>query len=338
MNVTPVLASLPEWSVFGYADDPRPALASARGAGLPAALATIVALSGGGPRPVGAQMVFSADGPSGYLSGGCLEADVAGHANAVLADGVPRRLVYGAGSPWPDICLLCGGRMEILVEAVQPDDAAVAELLRRAEVRIPACWQSDGVRRTCDDGAAWPSVYAKPFDPAPRLIVLGADPTALSIASLGAQSGHETTLVRPRGPTAPPPIANVAYSRDTPGIAFDRIGQDRWTAVVVATHDAVIDHEALVAALPSEAFYVGALGARRRVADRIEALRRAGVADADLARLRSPIGLDLGGKAPWQVAIAVLAEIVGCHQAATGPRQPKSDEAQIFSVEDRVAG
>jgi xanthine dehydrogenase accessory factor len=301
--------------MFGFVDDPRASLAAARAAGHIVALATIVSRSGGGPRPVGAQMVFSPDGPSGYLSGGCLEADVASHAAMVLSDGEPRRLTYGAGSPWLDIRLPCGGRIDVLVEAVPPADAAVAELLRRTDARLPAVLRSDGATRTCDDVPGGPEVYAKAFDPVARLIVLGADPTALAIASLAVQSGFETTLVRPHGPASPPPIAGVTYSRDDARVALARVGLDRYTAVAVATHDATVDHEALLTALPSPAWYVGVLGARRRLPDRLEALRKGGVTPADLARLRSPIGLDIGGESPWEVAIAVLAEIIESRRA-----------------------
>ena len=79
----------------------------------PCAVATIIALDGSGPRPVGTQMVVGDGLLSGFLSGGCLEADVIGHAEGCLADGQPRRLTYGHGSPWPDIRLLCGARISM---------------------------------------------------------------------------------------------------------------------------------------------------------------------------------------------------------------------------------
>jgi xanthine dehydrogenase accessory factor len=303
---------LPDWPIFGLGDDARPALLAARRAGKACALATIVGLDGGGPRPVGAQMVIGEGLLSGFLSGGCLEADVAGHADACLADGAPRRLVYGAGSPWPDIRLLCGARIEILVEKIAPEDAAVARLIALRDARAPATWISDGRRRLCappgEAPAAWNNAFQRLYEPVPKLVVLGADPTALAIAWLGAQSGFETTLVRPKGPETPPPF-DVAYRRDAPAEALAGIGLDRWTAVAVATHELEADQAALVAALPSNAFYVGALGARRRAADRSALLRAAGVGEADIARLRTPIGLAIGGKAPWEVAISVLGEI-----------------------------
>jgi xanthine dehydrogenase accessory factor len=308
-----VIEPLPDWPAFGFADDARPALRAAQAAGEAAALATIVGLDAGGPRPIGTQMVFAGGVVSGFLSGGCLEADVAGHAEAVLASGAPMRLVYGEGSPWPDIRLMCGARIEILLERVGPDDAALGRLLELTDARAPACWLSDGHRRACGPAETppdvWPGAFAKLYEPAPRLIVLGADPTALAIAGLAVQAGWETTLVRPKGPIEPPPIRDIAYRRDEAGEAMAAIGLDPWTAVAAATHDAELDHAALMAALPSRAFYVGALGARRRRDDRLAALAASGVTEAMIARLHTPIGLELGGKAPWEVAIAVLAEI-----------------------------
>jgi xanthine dehydrogenase accessory factor len=308
-----MMASLPEWPVFGFDDDARPALRAAAAAGHPAALATIVALDGGGPRPVGTQMVIAGAAVSGFLSGGCLEADVVGHARSVLEDQTPRRLVYGQGSPWPDIRLLCGARIEVQLECVAPDDPATRTLLELTDARAPAAWLSDGRRRECavpdQASAPWPGAFRRLYQPNVRLVVLGADPTALAIATLGAQIGCETTLVRPRGPVEPPPIPGAAYIRDDPEEALAHIGLDPWTAVAVAIHDAELDHASLAVALPSKAFYVGALGARRRVPERIDGLKRAGLSDADIGRLRAPIGLHLGGKAPWEVAVAVLAEI-----------------------------
>jgi len=309
-----MLDSLPEWPLFGFADDARPALREASEAGEPLALATIVDLDGGGPRPIGTQMTITRQAISGFLSGGCLEGDVAAHAAAVLEDGAPRRLVYGAGSPWPDIRLLCGARIAIQLERVGPDDDATAALLALTRERAPAIWLSDGTRRAAGPASAppepWQGAFGKRFDPVPRLVVLGSDPTALAIAALGAQAGCETTLVRPKGPTEPPPLAGVGYRRDEPGEALQAIGLDPWTAVAVATHDAELDHDALIIALRSDAFYVGALGARRRLPDRQVWLRQAGIPDEAIARLHAPIGLDIGGKAPWEVAVAVLAEII----------------------------
>ncbi|MDB5446336.1 MAG: hypothetical protein JWQ97_1653 [Phenylobacterium sp.] len=308
---------LPEWPLFGMAQDVRPALRQAREAGKPLALATLVAVGGGGPRPAGTQMVFAEGITAGYFSGGCVESDVADHAFACLEDGEPRTLVYGEGSPWPDIRLLCGARIEIFVERVAPDDAALAELLAADAERRPVTFVSDGRVRACAaELEPWPEARVeKRYEPKPRLVVVGSDPTALAIAQLGAQAEFETTLVRPKGPQAPPPLTGVAYLRHEPAEALAAVEVDAWTAVAIATHDSEIDHAALTAALPSPAGYVGLLGARRRLAERLSRIRAEGMAEGAIARLHDPIGLDIGGKAPWEVAVSVIGEIVAVRYA-----------------------
>jgi xanthine dehydrogenase accessory factor len=284
----------------------------ARDSGRPLALATLVAVEGGGPRPVGTQMVFAEEIAAGYFSGGCVESDVADHAFACLADGRPRTLVYGEGSPWPDIRLLCGARIEIFVERVAPQDPALAALLAADDARRPVSWVSDGVTRACAaELEPWPEARVEQrYEPRPRLVVVGSDPTALAIAQLGAQAEFETTLVRPKGPETPAPLAGVAYLRQEAAAAFAAVSLDPWTSVAIATHDSETDHAALVAALPSAAGYIGLLGARRRLPERLARLRGAGLSEADIARLAAPIGLDIGGKAPWEVAVSVIGEIM----------------------------
>ena len=319
--------------MFGMADDVRPALRQAQQRKTPLALATLTSVEGGGPRPPGTQMVFADGIVSGYFSGGCVEADVADHAFACLEDGVPRTLIYGAGSPWPDIQLLCGARIEIFVEWVEADDPALAELLAAETERRPAVWVSDGRRRAVLDPSAvgWEGAVERRFDPVPRLVVFGADPTALAIASLGAQSGMETTLVRPKGPETPPPLPGVAYRRDEPAAALAAIGTDAWTAIAIATHNLDLDREALAAAMPSAAGYVGLLGARKRLPERLAPLRAAGFPEARLQQLHAPIGLDIGGKAPWEVALSVIGEITALRHARVSeePRKatPKRETA-----------
>lgn len=306
--------ALPDWPLYGLAADMRPALAAALSRGEPAAMATLYAAIGGAPRPPGSQMLVTGSSVSGFLSGGCVEGDVAAHARQVLADGRPRRLIYGEGSPYPDIRLLCGARIEILVERIAPDDAAARRLLNLAAARRPARWSSDGRTRVCaaeGELTALPSgAVVLDYAPTPRLIVVGGDPTALAIAALAVQAGFETTLVRPKGPETPPPVAGLGYSRLPAAEALAEIGLDRWTHVAVATHDLDTDSAALAAALPSDATYVGVLGARRRIPDRLADLRARGVDEAAIARLKAPIGIALGGKAPYEIAVAVLAEVI----------------------------
>lgn len=301
-----------DWPAEGWVEDVRPALLRARRSGRPCALVTLRAVEGPSPRPVSAQMVVG-DEVVGHLSGGCIEADVALHARGCIADGVPRRLVYGRGGPWRDIRLACGGRLELLVERIDADDAAIGEVLRRAEVREPAVLVSDGRVRTVVAGPELEPPrggYARRYAPATRLVVVGRDPTALAMCALALQVGLEAVLVTPQGPSAPPPLEGLRYLRGAPAAALAALRPDRWTAVAVATHDARWDEEALAAALRSRAVYVGALGARSRLQEQRLRLIEGGLDAAALDRLHAPIGQPGHGKSSWSIAVSTMSEVM----------------------------
>ncbi len=329
-------AALPDWPMFGLSDDVRPELAAALEAGESCALVTLYGVVGSSPRPAGAQMLVGPQRLSGFLSGGCVEGDIAVHARACLSDNMPRLLIYGAGSPYPDIRLLCGGRIDILVEPIRPEDPAAIRLIELWRERRPAVWLTDGQHHACvaegETGAKLPAplaaalaacagghdcaatnepfAVARRFGPTLRMVVVGADPTAIALADLAVHMGFETWLIRPKGPDAAPPVKGVIYRRSAPEQALAEIGPDPWTYVAVATHDLEIDEAALAAALPSRAAYVGVLGARRRVPERLAGLRARGVPEDAIARLKAPIGLDLGGaKSPYEIAVAIMAEV-----------------------------
>jgi xanthine dehydrogenase accessory factor len=315
----PEHAPFPAWPVFGLEEDVRPALAAAADRGEPVALATLWRAEGGAPRGVGAQMAITASGLSGYLSGGCIEADVALHGRAALADGQPRRLVYGRGGP-PDMRLPCGGRIEVLVEAIAPGDPALARLRRHTVERRPCAWVTDGRRRACL-AAGEPAPFSlalttsddlvrRSYLPTPRLILLGSEPIALALASLASAAGMQAVLVRPKGPSQPPPVPVASYCAESVPTLLERSPPDAWTAVAALSHELDLDHQLLCAALASSAFYVGALGSRRRLDDRRRRLSEAGLSEAQIARLRAPIGLEIGARSAWEIAFAVMAEIV----------------------------
>ena len=349
MNLTDI-----DWPAFGLQDDVRPAINALIEAGEPMVLATLFDAQGGSPRGLGAQMLFGADSVTGYLSGGCVEADVALHAEQVMASGEPRRLIYGHGGP-ADVRLPCGGRIEALLERIGPDDEAVRRLIALWRARRPALWLSDGVDRVCLspgqasgvlpaglDAAfhlalgggvcAWtgsPFALHRRFDPVQRLVVIGSDPPAMAIAGMAAQVGLDAVLLRPKGPVAPPPLPDVAYLRGEAAEALAEVGLDPWTAIAVATHDDDLDEEALAQALPSAAGYVGVLGSRRRLPERLDRLRSRGVGEEDIARLRAPIGLHLAGKSPWEIAVSVVAEVIQVqHAQAARAVWPVADPGQ----------
>jgi len=307
-----------DWPLFGWRDDVRAALAQALAAGRDVALATLFRVDGSAPRGPGAQMLFDGTTACGYFTGDCIEGDVARHAAGVLADGHPRRLHYGTGSPWIDIRLRCGGALHILVERVGHDCTAAHELLGHFRERRPCVWHSDGLVQRVDATADAPLLaledqplrIARRYDPVRRLVVSGGDPAALAIAQLGAQAQFETTLVRPGGPPQPPPLAGVSYRREDPPAALARIGVDRWMAFVGATHEDQHDLAACLYALRYGAAYVGMIGAKSRVPGRQAALRAAGASEQEVVGLRFSPGITGLGKAPWAVATGIVADIL----------------------------
>jgi xanthine dehydrogenase accessory factor len=306
-----------DWPTFGWSDDVRPALAQAMADGRAAALATLYRVEGSAPRGPGAQMLFVGNAATGYFSGDCIEGDVAGHARQVLADGKPQRLHYGMGSPWIDIRLRCGGALHVLVERVLPDSDAARALIDHAVARKVCVWRSDGVTQKVVAGEApllafedAPFMLARRYDPPRRLIVTGGDPGALALAQLAADARFETILVRPYGPQTPPPFPVSQYLREPVDEALSRLGLDRWTAYVGATHEDEHDLGGCLAALRGGAGYVAMIGAKSRAPARLAALKAAGASVAELERLQLSPGVSGLGKAPWEVATGILAQVM----------------------------
>jgi xanthine dehydrogenase accessory factor len=190
---------------------------------------------------------------------------------------------------------------------------AALEALARGEsgvVRLPAAEAPDGEME----------VFLEVFPRRPTLVVFGGAQVAAALVTLARRVGFRTVVAdgRPafvgedRFPDADERI--VAW----PAEAFARVGLDRSTYVCVLSHDPKLDDAALLAALPSEAAYVGAIGSRRSQAARRERLRAAGLGDRELGRLRGPIGLDLGGRTPEETALAILAEITAVRRGGSG--------------------
>ncbi len=306
-----------DWPLFGWRDDIRPALAAALDAGRPAVLATLFKVEGSAPRGPGAQMLFAGAKATGYFSGDCIEGDVARHAAEVLVDSQPQRLHYGMGSPWIDIRLRCGGALHVLLERIAPDSGAARALLECAAARRQCVWSSDGVEQQVVEGggpllavSGEPGEIARRFDPPRRLVVSGGDPGALALAKLAAEAGLETILVRPDGPESAPPFPVSRYMREDVTAALAMIGVDRWTAFVGATHEDHHDLAACLAAVRGGAAYVAMIGARSRAMGRKAALEAAGASKEELAALHFSPGIPGLGKAPWEVATGILAELL----------------------------
>ncbi|WP_127143099.1 XdhC family protein [Pelagibacterium montanilacus] len=303
------------WTRNEQIDDIRPALLAAAEGPEPFALATIVAADGG-PRPVGTQMVVTHAERTGFLSGGCIEGDVACHARAVIAEGRPRRLVYGRSSPFIDIRLPCGGQLVVLVERLAPGDRAITALEHLSAARRPAFYASDGYQRATTATAwrgsdRWPARAL--FVPRQRLIVVGTDPFALALVTLAEALGWKAVLL-------PPAAADPARLAEA----------DPWTAIAILTHDTATEVALLAAVLRSDAGFVGVMGSRSRIAARRARLLQAGVPEPLIGRLRAPIGLEIGARAPMEIATAIVGEIIAASGATPGSRviRPRPVTAQ----------
>lgn len=299
------------WRHNGIVDDIRPLLLHS----LPDqfAIATLVAVDGPSPRDVGAQMLITTQEYWGFLSGGCVEEDIARHAREAMAEGAPRLLRYGEGSPWFDIKLACGAGISVLVEPVSEADPAIAKLLEGYRDRRLVFWQSDGWQRSAAFAGGTPTqwdgrTYSTSFAPPLRLVILGEDATALALASLALDQRIVTALVAPAGP-ADAPFDGVQYHRAGAVDALAQLKLDRWTAIAAITHDRDDDENALAAALSSDAFYVGAIGSRARLEARLARLAGAGVDSTALQQLHAPVGAAGLGKSPRDIALSILFDV-----------------------------
>jgi xanthine dehydrogenase accessory factor len=316
----------------------------------PLSLATVVKTWGSAPRAAGAKMVVSADGRiAGSVSGGCVEAAVIEAAQEAVKTGKPRLLSFGVAddTAWA-VGLACGGAIDVFVEA--PDAAGLAELASLAAGGTAAAvatvlggpdlgrrlfLHGDGPIRGTLKGSfaqkvttaaraalaegkstrisiADTDVFIEVMRPAPKLVIVGGVHIAIPLTWMARSLGYRTIVVDPRpafGSADRFPQAHEIISA-WPDEALNKIGLNAESAVAVLTHDPKLDDPALQAALVSPAFYVGALGSKATQAKRRERLLAAGLTEAQVARLRAPIGLDLGGRSPEEIAVSVLAQIV----------------------------
>jgi len=302
-----------------------------RRAGHGVAIATVVETFGSAPRPVGSHLVVEESGGfSGSVSAGCVESDVVTTALDVIADGAPRVLEFGVAdeTAWR-VGLSCGGRIGVLVESLNEAAAdllhisnrwiaarrahAIATPLDGGDPRLlnagdPLDVYSRGSGVVVHEGRRW---FVERREPAPRLVIIGAVHVAQSLAPMAQLAGFETIIVDPRTAYATPErFPGVRLDLRWPEEALPEIGLDAVSALVVLTHDPKIDDGALLSGLASDCFYIGALGSRATHARRVERLFAKGVARDALARIRAPVGLDIGALGPAEIAVSVLGELI----------------------------
>ncbi|MEQ6247788.1 XdhC/CoxI family protein [Sulfitobacter sp. HNIBRBA3233] len=300
-------------------------------AGKGAALATVVETWGSAPRRVGAQMVVSSDAEmEGSVSGGCVEGAVVVEALEALEEGESRLLEYGVsdGDAFA-VGLACGGTIRVLVEPVGEGGIPVAVLetlvAHRAD-RRPVAYEVglDGSRRSLvtdgyenrfrtdrsgveEDGETFVAVHNPPL----RLVVVGAVHIAQALVPMARIAGFDPVVIDPREAFgAPARFPDARVVNDWPDAALAEIGLDARCALVLLTHDPKLDDPALLLALKSQVFYIGALGSTRTHAKRVERMQEAGFDDDAIARIHGPVGLNIGAASPAEIAVSILAQMI----------------------------
>ncbi len=288
------------------------------GEGLATALVTLTAIEGSSPRAIGAQMAVAEDGRyAGSFSGGCIEAAVVAEAIGTLADGQARLVRFGAGSPYLDIRLPCGGGIDLLFNP-RPDPRAIAEALSRHDRRGVAVLRlaEDGVHAGISSGergfAGWDKGgFHVRYLPRLRIVAMGQGEELLALARLGAAFGADVGVVTPDGRAlAELEAGGFDAVRLVTRTTLPPIATDPWTAILSVFHNRDWEEELLPHALHLPAFYVGAIGSRRTQELRRDALRAAGLPEHIRRKLRTSVGLIPATRDPATLALSALSEIV----------------------------
>ncbi len=191
-----------------------------------------------------------------------------------------------------------------------PDPDAPPGLATAAEAAL----QADSSRTVEADGGQW---FLHAYNPPLRLVVVGAVHIAQALVPMAAGLGYGVTVADPRRAFATDErFPGVVVSTAWPDEAMDALRPDSRTAVVTLTHDPKLDDPALDRALRSQSFYIGALGSRKTHAARLGRLRDLGHDDAAMARIRGPVGLDIGAVTAGEIALSILAQIVAARRKA----------------------
>ncbi len=294
------------------------------------ALGTIVKTWGSAPRPVGAMVAVRGDGQVvGSVSGGCVEEDLIEKIKArSIAAEKPQLVTYGVtneeATRWG---LPCGGTLQVVMEPLA-EASGVAELLKRIgdQQLVKRRLEMDSGRATLEAGR-WQDVLE--FDgrmlvtvhgPRWRLVLIGAGQLTRYLAEMARMLDYHVTVIDPREEYAAAwDLASVPLDRGMPDDVVREMNLDGHSAVVALTHDPKLDDLALMEALKSAAFYVGAIGSKKNNDARRKRLREFDLSEGEIARLRGPVGLYIGSKTPPEIAVAIVAEMTAVRHGVAEP-------------------
>jgi xanthine dehydrogenase accessory factor len=306
--------------------------------GAPGWLFTVAATAGSSPRPPGSLLWIDAEGrQTGSVSGGCVEEDLVARVRAGELDaGCPRLVTYGITRDEAlRFGLPCGGRLDLLAERIEGHaqwrvlrDAVAARrtLARRVcrstgEVSLHPPGEGPEFR-------AEPGHLTRVFGPVWQLVIVGAAHISRFLVPIAHALGYRVLVCDPReGQLREWDLPEAELDRRMPDDLVRERGDDPRSAVVALTHDPRLDDMALMEALTSRAFYVGALGSRRSQVARRERLAQLGLPAQAIARLRGPVGLPIGGRTPAEIAVAIAADLVAVRN---GRRLAEANEVESF--------
>jgi xanthine dehydrogenase accessory factor len=315
-------------------------------AGQRAMLVTVVRTWGSSPRPVGSIMAMCADGAVvGSVSGGCIEDDLIHRYTraGAIPSGPPSLTRYGVSADEAHrFGLPCGGTLELVLE-YDPDAAGLAELVNSLDsghmmqrhLRLSDGWANLQEASAPSDLRLTGVELVNTFGPAYRMLLIGAGQLTEYLATMALFSGFAVTVCDPReeyrGAWNVPGVQVLSGMPDDVVLSFK---PDRRSCVIALTHDPKLDDLALLEALKSDAFYVGAIGSRRNgEARKLRMIEHFEQTVEGLAKLRGPIGIYIGSKTPPEIAVSVMAEVLAVKNGVTLPRDmavgPAKDDQAV---------
>jgi xanthine dehydrogenase accessory factor len=308
-------------------------------AGEQAWLATVVSTWGSAPRPVGALAAFSRHRTLvGSVSGGCVEDDLIERlSSGTLAASLPEIAVYGVSNDEARrFRLPCGGTLRLVAEPIS-GAAWVTNLITAIERREVVARRlelttgktslapASAEQKLSFDEQTLISIYG----PRWRLALIGASEVSRYLAEIGLALDYEVLVCDPREEYAASwDLPRVQVSRAMTDDFVAALKPDSRTAILTLSHDPKHDDLALLEALKSDAFYVGAMGSKKTNAERRERLALFDLSPADIARLRGPVGLPVGSRTPPEIAVAILTELTGLRNGIElAPAKTKTESA-----------
>jgi xanthine dehydrogenase accessory factor len=300
--------------------------------GHPVAIATVVQTWGSAPRPIGSWLAIRGDGQvTGSVSGGCVEDDLIRRVQTeILTKALPEMVVYGVSQQEAArFGLPCGGTLRLLVEP-KPELAILESILNSIsnhQITSRTVNLSNGKSKleagnrneafVCDD-----QMMKTTYGPRWRMVIIGAGQLSLYTADFALASDFEVIVIDPREEYAEGiNREHIQFIKGMPDDVLLEIGVDSHTAVVALTHDPKLDDMALMEALKSPAFYVGALGSRVNTQKRKARLLEFDVTQEQVEQLHGPVGLFIGALTPPEIAVSILAEVIAVKYGVPIPKK-----------------